>query len=55
MIPLFKNLMFNMIKTVPEKIMAGIIYFSSVKKVPGFLNTIRNAETATTNNMIMYQ
>jgi hypothetical protein len=42
-------------KTTPEKMIAGNIYFISIKKVPGFLNTIKKADTATANNTKKYK
>jgi len=44
-----------MMKTVPEKNIAGNMYFNSIKKVPGFFITIKRADTVTANNIIMYQ
>jgi hypothetical protein len=53
--PVSKNRMFSRTKTAPEKMIAGNIYFSSAKKLPGLFNAINRAAPATTNNIIIYQ
>jgi hypothetical protein len=55
MMPVFKNLMFNMIKIAPEKMIAGSMYFSSMKKLPDLLITIKRVAAATKSNIIKYQ
>ena len=53
--PLLRNLIFNITKIAPEKMIAGSMYFSSRKKLPDLLITINRVDAATTNNTKKYK